>query len=689
MRNRLTALRAVAKAALVFGMGGAILAPPAAEAIPAFARKYRTSCQTCHTAYPKLNPFGQAYRLRGYRMPDETEDMIKETPVPLGAPGYKKLWPDAVWPGDIPGTVPLSLSTDFTSVTTRTTGEDGAKETIKNDFVFPEEVALLSGGTLGETISFFGEVIFVQEVADGAVESGVEVEHAQIHFNGPFGWGTAFNLKIGRMIPELGQWSGHGAVLVTGDTPAVIGMFNPIGPGGGAEVGGEHHGGGIALPHSVDGLEAYGIVKHRFTYSAGLSNGIGPGSDSFDGNNAKDVFGRIAFKAGGLPFDGEGYVPSDKNWRERSLELGVFAYRGDGKDIFFPAEAHGAAGDHGGGEMGPELLEDRTFYRFGVDLNLYVQDLNLVAGYVHGRDDLATYKVVDDEPSLHESGRFSYDAWFVEGDYVFLPWLHGAVRYEWLRPANREAPDFKRITPNLTALIRANVKALVQYEKDLGESDDYVLVGEPRVSLSPPKSPKGSRMRVGLGVASMVVWSVGLAIPAAAETGSVKGTVTAKGLRSAAGIVVSLRAPGLAVSPPAKPVEMDQKKMQFLPHVLAVVKGTTVSFKNSDPVPHNVFSPEGKYNLGTWPTGETRDHRFDEPGVFTQLCRVHPEMEGFIVVLETPHFAVTDASGAYEIAGVAPGKYKLAAWSEKLKSVEQDVTVEAGTAATVDLTLAR
>jgi plastocyanin len=196
------------------------------------------------------------------------------------------------------------------------------------------------------------------------------------------------------------------------------------------------------------------------------------------------------------------------------------------------------------------------------------------------------------------------------------------------------------------------------------------------------------RLRFDRAVAPLL-GAVLLAAPAFAENGSVKGTVSAKGLRTAAGVVLSLHAPGLTVTPPAKPVEMDQKKMQFIPHVVAVVKGTTVSFLNSDPVAHNVFSPEGKYNLGTWPMGETRQHKFEQVGVFTQLCRVHPEMEGYIVVLDTPHFAITDASGAYDITGVPPGKYKLVAWSEKLKSSEQEVTIESGKAATVDLALGR
>jgi len=472
-------LRAGARLAFLGLAGALLLGVPDAQAIPAYARKYQTSCQTCHTAYPKLNPFGQAFRLLGYRMPGETEEMVKEPPVKLGAPGYKRLWPDAVWPSDIPGTVPLSLSTDFTSVTSRTTGEeDGEKETVKNDFQFPEEVALLSGGTLGESLSFFGELVFHEEVEDGVAESGLEIEHAQLNFNGPFGWGTAFNLRLGRLMPEIAQWFGHGASLIKGDAPAVIAMYQPIGAEGGSEVGGEHHGGGIALPHGVDGIEVYGVVKHRFLYSAGIANGIGPGQSSFDGNNSKDFFGRIAYKLGGLALDGEGFVPSDKNWAEKSFELGAFAYRGNGRDIFFPAH-HMESGD----TADEHVLEDQTFYRVGVDANIYVQDLNVVAGYVHGRDTLALYEVMDETRALHESGPFTYDAWFVEGDYVIWPWLHGAIRYEWLRPANEEAPDFKRVTPNLTALIRANVKALVQYERDLGESDDYTFLANVRFAF--------------------------------------------------------------------------------------------------------------------------------------------------------------------------------------------------------------
>jgi hypothetical protein len=66
--------------------------------IPAFSRKYKTSCSTCHYAFPMLNAFGKAFKNHGYRWPGGDENYVKEEPVSLGVEGYKKVWPDAIWP---------------------------------------------------------------------------------------------------------------------------------------------------------------------------------------------------------------------------------------------------------------------------------------------------------------------------------------------------------------------------------------------------------------------------------------------------------------------------------------------------------------------------------------------------------------------------------------------------------------
>jgi len=133
-------------------------------------------------------------------------------------------------------------------------------------------------------------------------------------------------------------------------------------------------------------------------------------------------------------------------------------------------------------------------------------------------------------------------------------------------------------------------------------------------------------------------------------------------------------------APAAKPV-MDQKGLVFNPHVMVVQQGTTVEFLNSDTVQHNVFWPSISgnkkltHNLGTWPKGEKKSFKFDDPGVVPLLCNVHPEMSGYIVVSPTPYFAETDASGSYKIDNVPDGKYNVVAWHEGMKPQTKSVDV--------------
>ncbi|MEK6570907.1 MAG: carboxypeptidase regulatory-like domain-containing protein, partial [Bacteroidota bacterium] len=100
---------------------------------------------------------------------------------------------------------------------------------------------------------------------------------------------------------------------------------------------------------------------------------------------------------------------------------------------------------------------------------------------------------------------------------------------------------------------------------------------------------------------------------------------------------------------------------------------------NSDDVLHNVFTPDKcaeKFNLGTWPKGKARSYTFKNTGcVSVMLCNVHPEMEAYILVLETPYYAVSTKDGSYIIKNVPAGKHTLRIWHEKLKGESQEVTV--------------
>jgi plastocyanin len=179
------------------------------------------------------------------------------------------------------------------------------------------------------------------------------------------------------------------------------------------------------------------------------------------------------------------------------------------------------------------------------------------------------------------------------------------------------------------------------------------------------------------------------------QAGEIKGKVTAQGMRSAKNIAVYVEAiPGKTFTPPSKHVVMDQRHLEFVPHVLVVLKGTTVDFVNSDATLHNVFWPsiggnkKLARNLGTWPQGQHKSFTFDNLGAAPLLCNVHPEMSGYVIVVPTPYFAVTDSAGDYVIKDVPPGKYTLKTWSEEGKPATEPVDVS-GASTTANLTVKR
>ncbi|MGO8753076.1 MAG: plastocyanin/azurin family copper-binding protein [Thermoguttaceae bacterium] len=202
---------------------------------------------------------------------------------------------------------------------------------------------------------------------------------------------------------------------------------------------------------------------------------------------------------------------------------------------------------------------------------------------------------------------------------------------------------------------------------------------------------------VGL-VALCLSWIAPGAVLAQGATGSIKGEITASGVRSPEDVVVFIENVPGEQKAPAEPANMDQKKLTFVPHVLPVVKGTVVNFRNGDPVLHNVFWPasdDGTYatqNLGTWGQGDVRKFTFDKEGHIVLLCNIHAEMEGHIVVLQNPYFAVTSKEGTYEIKDVPAGEYTVKTFypqPKKLRSKSEKVTVTAGKATKLDFSLGR
>jgi plastocyanin len=188
----------------------------------------------------------------------------------------------------------------------------------------------------------------------------------------------------------------------------------------------------------------------------------------------------------------------------------------------------------------------------------------------------------------------------------------------------------------------------------------------------------------------MLVFALSTAVALPLAAGEIHGKVTCKGVRDSGDAVVYVGAiAGKTFPAPAEHAKIDQKHLVFWPHVLADLVGTTVDFLNNDAVLHNVFSPDGcaeKFNLGTWPKGETRSYTFKKECVAaTLLCKVHPEMEAFVVAVPTPYFAITKKDGTFKIEGVPDGSYTLKVWHPKLKPTQKPVTVAGSTAADFEI----
>ena len=185
--------------------------------------------------------------------------------------------------------------------------------------------------------------------------------------------------------------------------------------------------------------------------------------------------------------------------------------------------------------------------------------------------------------------------------------------------------------------------------------------------------------------------SLTLALAGTSRANDIKGKVSVQGIKTAENIAVYVDViADKKFDVPKDHVVIDQRKMAFLPHVVAVQQGTTVEFLNSDSVGHNVYWPSISgnkkltHNLGTWPKGEKKPFQFNDLGAASLLCNVHPEMSGYVVVVPTPYFAVTDKDGNFEIKNVPAGQYTLKTWSEDGKPTTQAVDLS-GASATADL----
>jgi plastocyanin len=153
-------------------------------------------------------------------------------------------------------------------------------------------------------------------------------------------------------------------------------------------------------------------------------------------------------------------------------------------------------------------------------------------------------------------------------------------------------------------------------------------------------------------------------------------------------VVVSLLGmPATAVPP--RHYQLRQEGELFLPHVLAIARGSLVDFTNDDPFYHNVFSLSraGTFDLGRFPRGQSRTRDFNQAGLVKVFCHLHSDMSAVLVVFDHPWFTTPEDDGTFVLANVPPGRHTVAAWHERVGEARRAVDVPAGGDATVEFEL--
>lgn len=409
---------------------------PATAEIPAFARRYRTSCSTCHTAAPKLNVMGEAFRLNGYRFPENDQLLRKEPSVPLGEEPWRDLWPRAIWPGEVPGTVPIAIRLQTDLAILRDTGGTVV------DLRFPNELYVLAGAALGDQIAAFVE-------SEWSRAEGFEVVQAKVAIQDPVPWlpRRLLNLWVGLQRLYAFVFA-EAEIDRAAHEPFAWQRFRASDLVLGTPTGSLESGNTFALDRPQPMLELNGLVLGRGYYAVGVSQGAG--EEAEDNNRTKDVYWRLRYKLGGLALDGT-YAPgrgplpgTGGQLLDRSLTLEHFGYLG---------EEPTANGGH-----------DRHRH-FGFSARALLGPLDAGVGYVWG---------AHGDPWGLGTGELVRRSWFGKAEYLVYPWLMGSLKAErfTIDPAPGAIPAgytlapvaSTRVLPGIVTLVRQNVRAAMEAE---------------------------------------------------------------------------------------------------------------------------------------------------------------------------------------------------------------------------------
>lgn len=392
-----------------------------ASAFPVFARKYQTSCYTCHSGFPARNAFGEAFKNNGYRWPGgDDEEHARQEQVKLGSDGWKKVFPESPWPGDIPGYAPVSLFVTG-GVINYTEGTSATKSRVNWGNMATGN--LLFGGTIGDNLS-------VVAALEGFADNNVTIASKDAYGN-TLAEGKEFGTsKLASRVRAV--WSFSPGVLVS------VGNWASNISGAGSSTGGTANVSNV-LPTPGTGIELSWTRGNTggFNVVAGVSsNTTTPGSttvnqDTFNGDSQLDDLRYVRAKyklfGSGLLSGAGGVYGNEYNGLDNSITIGC-------------------------GIMNSRQMTTAT----ALTGNYKGESL------FYGGDILATFSDFTGGVALSRDKDLRQNNFMADAGYYIYPWLYAKLRYSDVYNGNGRYHN-PTYTPSITAYLRANVYLQASY----------------------------------------------------------------------------------------------------------------------------------------------------------------------------------------------------------------------------------
>jgi hypothetical protein len=491
-----------------------MLYSPCIHAIPAWARQYQTSCTTCHLDFPKLNDFGKAFKDAGFKFPTDNETFLKIPATLLGAAAQKEQFPHTVWPGSIPGILPVGLrmNTFFQGTNGNSAKFDALLPpgTPPSPFIPKTDFAtglfsIFAAGDFGSDIAFWVDDDFSVSgdnsnghLGDGYLrfvnigrlaklpKDSLHLRVGQFELDLPFTQARTINISsydiytqanIGAVTPGFGQQN-------------VNNLFTFAGGAHGVEFSGGHLYEGYHYSIAIVNQNTSGVTQSSNTSpfvpspTGGNNGGVGFASDA----NFKDIYSRVSYRFN-LEQD-----PKSRNAIQAAgpsgprdhtyLNLGTYYFYGRSVQRFSGTTLSGA----------PAVVTAREpFYRAGGDFSFNYRTLNIYGLYMYGHDNsllpiditgtLVPLPITSTSPApvgFVHGVPATFSGGFIQADYLALPWIMGIMRWDAVNSGSDRINGLalstttpftlplhatrNRFTPGVQFLIHANIKASFEYQ---------------------------------------------------------------------------------------------------------------------------------------------------------------------------------------------------------------------------------